>query len=490
MITSTPLVHRTRRFESFVSRRSRVLSALAAATVACGGGASSDGTTVTPTPSVASISLSQTSASLFLTAALQLGATPRDASGNAMSGQTITWTSSSPSIASVTPAGLVTAIGSGTATITAAAGSQSASATITSVAIGVAIDSGVQLFHAHQADAMEMTEVPDMHTAILKQTDGSYRVWISGRFKNDSIEGATALVTTRDFLTYSPVGSTTVAQPVLIPSCRYPFAVSCGNNFDADYAGADWVYPASDGTDLLMLYHAQTKYYGGTTAPDQTNDPSWSVVGLARSSDQGVTWTGRTSVVSGTDAKPTTRPGNGIYGAVEPGAIAANGYVYVYYSYFPLSGPPGIQAARAPLSGDGAPGTWIKYNNGFSSSPGLGGVGTTVVQTGANCTRPAQPWPTFSAYLNAYALIFICKEGWFFSLSTDLVTWTQPQQFLTSTAGEFNGPTEENVILVTPGNVMQVIGQTGYVLYAYTPDWKGGTTHELWMRNFRFSRTP
>src|SRR5690242_7598315 len=267
-----------RRFDSVSRRRASVRLVLAAATVGCGGGAASDGTTVTPTPSVASVSLSQTSASLFLTAALQLTATARDATGNVMSGQTITWTSSSPPIATVSATGLVTAAAAGTATITASVGGRSAGATITSVAVSIAIDSGRQLFHGHQADAIEMTAVPDMHTAILKQNDGSYRVWIAGRFKNDTIEGATGLITTRDFLTYAPIGNASVAQPVLIPSCRYPFAVSCGNNFDADYAGADWVYPATNGTDLLMLYHAQTKYYSGSTEPDQNNDPSWSVV--------------------------------------------------------------------------------------------------------------------------------------------------------------------------------------------------------------------
>jgi hypothetical protein len=99
-----------------------------------------------------------------------------------------------------------------------------------------------------------------------------------------------------------------------------------------------------------------------------------------------------------------------------------------------------------------------------------------------------QPWPVFSTYLNAYVLLFICEEGWFFSTSTDLVTWTTPKQYFTAPVREFTTgqPTDENIIMVTPGNPGQVIGQTGYVLYAHTPAW-GDSAHELWMRPFTFN---
>ena len=455
-------------------------------------GCSSASTPSTPTPSVtvASIALSTSAATLFATTTLQLTATPRDASGKALSGQTITWTSSAPAVATVSPTGLVTTLSGGAATITAATGAVKATAAITSEAVTLVLDSAQQIFHFHQADAFGMSAVPDMHTALLQRADGSYRVWISGRFANDSIEGATGLVTTRDFLTYAPVGSITTAQPVLIPSCRYPFSVSCGNNFDAYYAGADWVYPASNGRDLLMLYHGETRYYSGTNAPAPGNaDPGWSVVALARSADSGVTWTGRVPVVSGADAKPATPPATGIYGTVEPGIIAANGYIYAFYANFPLVGVSTIQVARAPLSGDAAPGTWIKYNNGWGAEPGLGGTSSAIVATAGICTRPAQPWPVYSSYINGYLLIFICREGWFVSASTDLVNWTTPVQVFNEPNGEFNTTTDENVILVTRGNAPQVIGQTGYALYANTPNW-GNAAHELWLRQFTIRRTP
>ena len=360
--------------------------------------------------------------------------------------------------------------------------------------VEIALGTPQQLFHAKNPDAMGMTTVPDMHTTFIRQADSTYRVWITGHFYSDSIYGATGLITTKDFLTYKPVGNANVAQVVLAPSCR-PGSAACWDQYDADYAGADLVFPANNGKDLLMLYHGQSIYYG-VRAPDEMNDPAWCVVGLARSSDNGVTWQRGGSVISGSDVKPDTVPAGGIMGAVEPGGIVAGGYIYVFYAYFPTqgdsdSGPSMIQLARAPVSSDGAPGTWTKFYQGaFGSQPGLGGYGSQVVPTVFSDSRPAQPWPVYSTYLNAYVLVFICEGGWYFSTSTDLVTWAAPKKFFTAPVREFTvgQQTDENVVLVTPGFREQTIGQAGYVLYSHTPAWHN-TPDELWMMPFAFDRT-
>jgi hypothetical protein len=284
--------------------------------------------------------------------------------------------------------------------------------------------------------------------------------------------------------------------PVFVPSCRGSnFVAANATNFDADYAGADFVWTAANGTDLLMLYHGETWAFG-TNAPN-SHDPSWSVVGLARSSDNGITWSNRQAIISGSDNKPDTNPPVAqIYGAVEPGAIIASNYVYTYYSFFsstPATNPPSpvIQVARSALTNDGVPGTWFKYYTNAFNSPGLGGPGAQVVPSVCGCTRQAQPWPVFSTYLHAYVLIFLANEGWFFATSTNLATWSSPTQFFTAPNPEFTPglPVDENVILVTPGNPMQVIGQTGIVLYAHSSAWQG-VSHELFSRPFTFIKSP
>jgi uncharacterized protein YjdB len=84
-----------------------------------------------PAPAVATVEVSPATASPQVGQTVQLGATVRDASGNILSGQSVSWSSSAAAVASVSNSGLVTANALGTATITAASGSKSGVATIT-----------------------------------------------------------------------------------------------------------------------------------------------------------------------------------------------------------------------------------------------------------------------------------------------------------------------------------------------------------------------
>jgi uncharacterized protein YjdB len=93
----------------------------------CGGDSSG------PTPPVASVEVTPPTSSKEVGETVQLSATVKDASGNILSGQSVTWSSSATAVASVSGAGLVTANALGTATISAASGGKSGSATITVV---------------------------------------------------------------------------------------------------------------------------------------------------------------------------------------------------------------------------------------------------------------------------------------------------------------------------------------------------------------------
>jgi uncharacterized protein YjdB len=87
---------------------------------------------------VASVVVAPATANLRVGTQALFIATPEDASGNALSGRTITWSSDAPSVASVGVDGLVSAIGSGSATITATSEGKSGSSSVTVSAVPVA----------------------------------------------------------------------------------------------------------------------------------------------------------------------------------------------------------------------------------------------------------------------------------------------------------------------------------------------------------------
>src|SRR6266566_2823478 len=80
---------------------------------------------------VASVTVSPASASVQAGQAVQLTATPKDASGNPLTGRTVTWTSSNTSVATVNSSGLVSCVVAGSATITATSEGQSGTSAVT-----------------------------------------------------------------------------------------------------------------------------------------------------------------------------------------------------------------------------------------------------------------------------------------------------------------------------------------------------------------------
>ena len=112
------------------------------------GGSTPTSPTPTPTPVATSITLSATSLSFTaMGETIQISATVLDQSGKAMTGATVSWSTSDGSVADVSSTGLVTAIGTGTATITGTSGSVNATASVvvqemTSALPDTEIDSG------------------------------------------------------------------------------------------------------------------------------------------------------------------------------------------------------------------------------------------------------------------------------------------------------------------------------------------------------------
>ena len=108
-------------------RNARIASSLTlcALLAACGGDSSA------PAPVVASVEVSPPTSSKQVGETVQLSATVKDATGNILSGQSVTWSSSATAVATVSAGGLVTANAIGSTTISASAGGKTGNASIT-----------------------------------------------------------------------------------------------------------------------------------------------------------------------------------------------------------------------------------------------------------------------------------------------------------------------------------------------------------------------
>src|SRR5437667_9914999 len=79
---------------------------------------------------VASVTVTPTPATISTNATLQLTATLKDANANILTGRTVTWTSSTTSVATVSSSGLVTGVAVGSARITATSEAKSGTSSI------------------------------------------------------------------------------------------------------------------------------------------------------------------------------------------------------------------------------------------------------------------------------------------------------------------------------------------------------------------------
>jgi len=80
---------------------------------------------------VATVGVTPASANMTVGQTAQLTATPRDASGNALTGRVVTWGSSNSAVATVNGSGLVTGVAAGSATITATSEGKSGASSVT-----------------------------------------------------------------------------------------------------------------------------------------------------------------------------------------------------------------------------------------------------------------------------------------------------------------------------------------------------------------------
>jgi hypothetical protein len=325
---------------------------------------------------------------------------------------------------------------------------------------------------------------PDEHFSYQRQPDGSYKMWVSagGTF-------GTLGFTTPDLSSLTSVKTANgMPSGVLVPSGPGTTA------FDADYAGAGSVFPAANGADLLMIYHAENHLFGGTDYP---GTPFYASIGLARSTDGGLTWQREGQILSGQDPQQASQPAAGA-GALGPTAIETGGYIYVVFREIDLqSSRQGLALARAPISSDGAPGSWQKLDQGSFSTPGLGGAFTPlpIVLDPSDEGDRRQPFLSFNSYLQSFVLTLVGNGGIYLATSTDLLTWSAglvalPAPVPDGTVTPSTAPYNWYPTLVSPDQDSETTtDQTGYLYYAKGAN-DGTSHHTLYRRPFSLALMP
>ena len=152
--------------------RSAAAAALLALAVACGADSTTTdpGTKPPPVVNVASVDVTPQTAEVVVGHTAKLNATPRDASGGALAGRTVSWSSSNANIASVDNSGTVTGVAAGNATITASSEGKSAAAAITVKADAPAVSvSTVSI--AAAPDTIEAWDATALHATTRDAKD-------------------------------------------------------------------------------------------------------------------------------------------------------------------------------------------------------------------------------------------------------------------------------------------------------------------------------
>lgn len=183
---------------------------------------------------------------------------------------------------------------------------------------------------------------------------------------------------------------------------------------------------------------------------------------IARSVDDGLTWTDLGTVLTGVDhPSPATITGEGDCGLVD----ARDGYLYAYCL---RNSDWQTIVARAPA---GDPTDWHKYLDGAWTEPGLGGNATAIGFLG-----------TGAAFLMPDLIATIAVDPWFgglrLSLSADKVQFTDlAEPILPIDGADWNRPADTALLayvsMLSPEDGSNSIGERFLLNYVYVPRGKG-----------------
>jgi hypothetical protein len=313
---------------------------------------------------------------------------------------------------------------------------------------------------------------PDTPIGVVK-TDAGYeffgsdgglhsrQMWQGQWYGNGKYGSATRTLGTLD----NPLGTAPPVDVSILPnpdSSVNPFYSSY------DYMGGGPVYQVPQGMtgagNLLMVYHAEIS----------TVTSFYSVLALAASSDNGVSWTDLGEIIRVNQAYRSDLDGYDI--GDPPLAISPDGnYFYIYFRDWLANGtthPTTVtlaSVARAPVaavlaaafgSAPHAAAFTKYYNGGWALQPGIGGLSSDL---NPSVQYSGELQVAYDSFLQRY--VMIVGEGVIvaYSESVDGIAWAAPVVLY-----EFQGMPNTYFTPVGTGADPRILGQQFYVFYTFS----------------------
>jgi hypothetical protein len=239
---------------------------------------------------------------------------------------------------------------------------------------------------------------------------------------------------------------------------------------DVKYASGGPIYDAGGGMQLMFV-HLERR-------PPGTSKTWYASIGLAKSTDDGSTWTFLGEILKHNlrystfkRRQPCGAVAEASFGQYVIRSVGNASYFYIYSPDTQSNCNVNVAVARAPVSAvvaaarNGAVSPWTKYRNGAWSEPGLGGRSSDVAPSRARRSFAL----AYSSYLHRYILAMakIVTPGVYgleISTSADGIRWSDPQILFTAPA-EIYAPT-----IIGTGIDPTVVDRQFYVYYSYSPN--------------------
>jgi hypothetical protein len=319
----------------------------------------------------------------------------------------------------------------------------------------------------------------DTPLGVVKSTDGTHYLFFGsdgschincGSSNKTKMERDGSITRTVGFLD-SPLGNSPPIESVLPQSAQ----------FEANrvvYIGGGPVYrvplahPGAGG--LLMVYTAAR----WTNLVEQTGN--YGFLGLAKSADNGLTWTDLGFIIT---ANQRFKPGaSGNYNEYDSGEgnLVPDPTGTYFYTYFPDKVTKGgfdggsdtfLSVARVPIDqllqaafdqeGAAPLPSFKKYYQGQWDQPGLGGFSTSVLNPQSIAGDPSVIW---SDYLQRYVVIFDDTGRISYAESPDGLNWAPANPLFSSKIA--------SVLYAVPvglGDNPNIIGRQFYIYYTFYP---------------------